>query len=192
MHQRNTRSQESFSLILNTTFQNTVYTKTNDAFPKIQAWAYNRYSSLHRSRLRKYQGPQYATTADNHENVAWRVNSHFFSLYRDYSNSLTLSNASELFWSWTSISRIQVFPASRGLSRRGKNERKERGLSPFSHFLSLYKKRDARAKLLFCLVKLFLFLLSRRRFILNFLLYTIHCDPSETEFSRCKLNCSCW
>ena len=54
MHQRNTRSQESFSLILNATFQNTVYTKTNDAFPKIQAWAYNRYSSLHRSRLRKY------------------------------------------------------------------------------------------------------------------------------------------
>ena len=26
----------------------------------------------------------------------------FFSLYRDYSNSLTLSNASELFWSWIS------------------------------------------------------------------------------------------
>ena len=54
------------------------------------------------------------------------------------------------------------------------------------------KKRDARAKLLFCLVKLLLFLLSRRRFILNFLLFTIHCDPSETEFSQCKLNCSCW
>ena len=27
----------------------------------------------------------------------------FFSLYRDYCNSLTLSNASELFWSWVSI-----------------------------------------------------------------------------------------
>ena len=38
----------------------------------------------------------------------------------------------------------------------------------------------------FCLVKLLLFLLSRRRFILNFLLFTIHCDPSETEFSQCK------
>ena len=49
------------------------------------------------------------------------------------------------------------------------------------------KKRDARAKLLFCLVKLLLFLLSRRRCILNFLLFTTHCDPSETEFSRCKL-----
>ena len=27
-----------------------------------------------------------ATTADSHENLAWKVNSHFFSLYRDYSN----------------------------------------------------------------------------------------------------------
>ena len=31
-----------------------------------------------------------------------------------------------------------------------------------------------------------LFLLSRRRFILNFLIFTIHFDPSETEFSQCK------
>ena len=48
------------------------------------------------------------------------------------------------------------------------------------------KRRHARAKLLFCLVKLSLFLLSRRRFIINFLLFTIHCDPSETEFSQHK------
>ena len=32
-------------------FQNTVCPKTKDAFPKIQAWAYNRYSRLHRLRL---------------------------------------------------------------------------------------------------------------------------------------------
>ena len=32
-------------------FQNIVCPKTKDAFPKIQAWAYNRYSRLHRSRL---------------------------------------------------------------------------------------------------------------------------------------------
>ena len=55
------------------------------------------------------------------------------------------------------------------------------------------KKRSARAKLLFCLhVKLLLIWLSRRRCILNFLLFTIHCDPSKTEYSRGKLNCSCW
>ena len=32
-------------------FQNTVCPKTKDAFPKLQTWAYNRYSRLHRSRL---------------------------------------------------------------------------------------------------------------------------------------------
>ena len=32
----------------------------------------------------------------------------FFSLYHDYSNSLTLSNESELFWSWISINHIQI------------------------------------------------------------------------------------
>ena len=32
----------------------------------------------------------------------------FCSLYRDYSNWFTLSNASELFWSWISINHIQV------------------------------------------------------------------------------------
>ena len=32
-------------------FQNTVCVKTKDAFPKVQAWAYKRYSPLHRSRL---------------------------------------------------------------------------------------------------------------------------------------------
>ena len=42
-----------FQFDINATFQNTVYTKTKDALPKLQAWAYNRYR-LHRSRLRKY------------------------------------------------------------------------------------------------------------------------------------------
>ena len=46
--------------------------------------------------------------AESHENVAWKVNSHFSSLYRDYPNSLTSSNATELFWSWFSINHIQV------------------------------------------------------------------------------------
>ena len=32
-------------------FQNTVCPRTKDAFPKIQAWAYNRYSRLNWSRL---------------------------------------------------------------------------------------------------------------------------------------------
>ena len=41
------------------------------------------------------------------------MNSHFSSLYRDYPNSLTLSNASELFWSWFSINHIQVHKGER-------------------------------------------------------------------------------
>ena len=85
MHQRNAGSQETFSLIQTLHFQNTVYPKTKDAFPKIQAWA-------------------------------WKVNSHFFSLYRDYSNSLTLSNASELFWSCISINHIEVHKEKKILS----------------------------------------------------------------------------
>ena len=44
----------NFQFDINSPFQNTVYPKTKDAFPKIQAWAYNRYLRLHRSRLRKY------------------------------------------------------------------------------------------------------------------------------------------
>ena len=145
------RQSGNFQFDTNSPFQNTVYPKTKDAFPKIQAWA-------------------------------WKVNSHFFSLYRDYSNSLTLSNASELFWSWISINHIEVHKEKKILSLLAYVQRnvQERVME------------DTCAKLLFCLVKLLQFLLSRRRCILNFLLFMIHCDPSETEFSQCKLNCSCW
>ena len=36
----------NFQFDMNSPFQNTVYPKTKDAFPKIQAWAYKRYSPL--------------------------------------------------------------------------------------------------------------------------------------------------
>ena len=53
--------------------------------------------------LRKYIYREFlkdTATADSHENVAWKSEFiFFFSLYRDYPNSLTLSIASELFWS---------------------------------------------------------------------------------------------
>ena len=83
----------NFQFDINSPFQNTVYPKTTDAFPKIQAWAYNRYSHLHRSCLRKYYGVKDAMTADTK---------------MSHEKSLTLSNASKLFWSWISISHIQV------------------------------------------------------------------------------------
>ena len=81
-------------------FQNVVCPKTKDAFPKIQAWAYNRYSCLHRSLVLRNTREflKDTTMADSPKTSHGKVNSHFFSLYRNYSNSLTLSNASELFW----------------------------------------------------------------------------------------------
>ena len=45
---------------------------------------------------------------DGHENVTYKVNLRFFNLYRDYSNSFTLSNASELFLSRIPKNHIQV------------------------------------------------------------------------------------
>ena len=45
---------------------------------------------------------------DVYENVAWKVNLRSFNLYRDYSNSFTLSNASELFVSRIPKNHIQV------------------------------------------------------------------------------------
>ena len=58
--------------------------------------------------LRKYIYREFLKDTTT-ETSQGKVNSYFFfSLYRDYSNSLTLSNASELFWSWISINHIQV------------------------------------------------------------------------------------
>ena len=98
----------NFQFDINSPFENTVYPKTKDAFPKIQAWAYSRYSHLHRSCLRNIRefkmSRQLTATKTSHEKWT-RI---FFSLYRDYSNSLTLSNARELFWSWISINHSQV------------------------------------------------------------------------------------
>ena len=61
---KNCTQSGNFQFNINSPFQNTVYPKTTDAFPKIQAWAYNRYPHLHRSCLRKYYGVKDAMTAD--------------------------------------------------------------------------------------------------------------------------------
>ena len=54
----------NFQFDINSPFQNIVYPQTTDPFPKIQAWAYNRYSHLPRSCLRIYYGVKDAMTAD--------------------------------------------------------------------------------------------------------------------------------
>ena len=55
----------------------------------------------------------------------------------------------------------------------------------------MYKKALCTCKVVFLPCQAIAFLLSRHRHILNLILFTICCDPSETEFSQCKLNCSC-
>ena len=64
-------------------FQITVCPKTKDVFPKIQASAYNRYSRLHRLQLAYIFMREFlkdTTTADSHENVAWKSELIFFSV----------------------------------------------------------------------------------------------------------------
>ena len=61
---KNCMQSGNFQFDINSPFQNTVYPKTTDPFPKIQAWAYNRYSHLPRSCLHIYYGVKDAMTAD--------------------------------------------------------------------------------------------------------------------------------
>ena len=118
---------------------NTAYPKTIDAFPiACVAWVFvgsnllavplpspafiyfarpTKTAMLRRLLFQKYKlALTTGSHAHSHENVAWKLNSHFFSLYRYYSNSLTLSNASELFWSWSSINHIQIHKEKKKLS----------------------------------------------------------------------------
>ena len=64
-------------------FQITVCPKTKGVFPKIQASAYNRYSRLHWLQLAYIFMREFlkdTTTADSHENVAWKSELIFFSV----------------------------------------------------------------------------------------------------------------
>ena len=81
-------------------FKNTVCPKTKDAFPKIQAWAYNRYSHFHLSRLcvNIKEFLKDTTRTDNHEIVAWKREFTFFQFL-----SWLFPLASKLFWSWIYI-----------------------------------------------------------------------------------------
>ena len=111
----------------------------------------------------------------------------FFSLYRDYSNSLTLTNASELFWSWISFNHIQVHE---------ENEfcyclftpftKRELGIFTGSRAVDgkeMYKKAWCTCKVVVLPCQATAYLTFCRRRILNFLLFTIHCDPWKTEYS---------
>ena len=118
-------------------FQNIVCLKTKDTFPKIEAWAYitdlSDFKILSARKLKtlfqKYKLEltlqvftlasvkfcinikeflKDTTMAESHENVVWKSEFTFFQWLYSHFNSLTLSSASELFWSWISINHIQV------------------------------------------------------------------------------------
>ena len=104
--------------------------------------------------------------------------------------------ASELFWSWISIN-ISKFMKRMNFVTASLRPSPNMKLGIFTGSRAVdgkecTKKCDARAKLLFCLVKPLLVWLPRRRRIFIFLLFTILCDESKTEYSRGKLNCSRW
>ena len=71
----------------------------------------------------------------------------------------------------------------------------KREIRHFSHFQVVvvqWRQGNVQKSRCFPLSSYCFFLLSRLHCKLNILLFTIHCDPSETEYSQCKLNCSCW
>ena len=115
-----------------------------------------------------------------------KVNSFFFSFYRDYSNSLTLSNASELFRSWISISHIQLHEKNEFCHCLFTSFTKHDRLGIFTGSCTvdgkeMYTERIVMhvQSLFFCLFKLLLIWLSRRRCILNFLYYLQYIVTSQ-------------
>ena len=100
------------------------------------------------------------------------------SLYRDNSNSLTLSNPSELFWAELLRTIFKFRKRKKKFSYRLFTSSIKREIRNFPVVVvqwrqrNVQKKRDARAELLFCLFNLLLFDVlvvdcSRRRGILK-------------------------
>ena len=92
---------------------------------------------------------------DGSENVTFKMNSRFFKLCRVYSNSLKTSNVGEFPWSWFLGDHTQVLEEKEKFvvaCWRPPQNVKLGIITPYScsDGKEMYKKRDARAKLLFC------------------------------------------
>ena len=138
------------------------------------------------------------TTADGHENVAWKSEFIFFSvsiviiptrllcqMQANSSGAEFLSTISKFMKRMNFViaclrpsqnMKLGIFTGSRAVDGK-----------------EMYKKAWCTCKVVVlpCQAIAYYLTFCRRR-ILNFLLFTIHCDPSKTEYSRGKLNCSCW
>ena len=92
---------------------------------------------------------------DGSENVTFKMNSRFSKLCRVYSNSLKVSNVGEFPWSWFLGDHTQVLEEKEKfvvVCLRPPQNVKLGIITPYScsDGKEMYKKRDARAKLLFC------------------------------------------
>ena len=120
------------------------------------------------------------TTADSHENDAWKSE---FTFFQSLSWLFQLAYFVKCkHWLW--LLYIQL------------HEENEFCHCLFTSFTKreidgkeMFKKAWCTCKVLVLPYQASAYLISRPRCILNF---TIHCDLSKTEYSRGKLNCSCW
>ena len=105
---------------------------------------------------------------DGGENVTFKVTSRFLKLCCAYSNSLKMSNVSEFPWSWFLADHTQVLEEKEKFvvaCLRPSQNVKLGIITPYScsdgKEMYKLKKRDARAKLLFCRSNLLFFWRSR-------------------------------
>ena len=144
-------------------FQNTVCPKTKDAFPKIQASAYNRYSG-------------------------WKSEFIFFSV------SIVIIPTRLLCQMQVNSSRAEFLSAISKFTKRMNfviaflrpSQNVKSGIFTGSSAVNgkeMYKKAWCTCKVVVLPCQATAYLTFCRRRILNFLLFTIHCDPSKTEYS---------
>ena len=93
---------------------------------------------------------------DGYENVTWKVNSRCFKLYCAYSISFNSSKVGNLFWSWILKDCIEVQEKKKKVVVLCSSPPQNVKLGIFTsrscsdYNWGMYKKRDAREKLLFC------------------------------------------
>ena len=107
-----------------------------------------------------------------------------------WSNSLTLSNASELFWNWISINHIQVHEENEFCYCLFTSFTK-REIRHFHGYSCSWRQRNVQKSVMRVESSCFFNLSSY--YLLDFLIAAAsNCDPSKTEYPQGKFNCPCW
>ena len=115
-------------------------------------------------------------TARTHFHLALvtAIISYFVTTATKFSCCSSNKNVSFVFYLSLYISELGIFTGSRAVDGK-----------------EMYKKAWCTCKVVVLPCQATAYLTFCRRRILNFLLFTIHCDPSKTEYSRGKVNCFC-